>query len=237
MFDFLNNSPFNVYESIESPTSKSVKINLPLSDEPIELEGFTMSDSGKIVPKQQEESQNSKFIINNTEEHHSTIPIEEQQYETTSSNNVNQSLSGNKKKAMNFFTSKGLSNYAAAGLVGNLIRESSLNPNAVNPSSKAFGIAQWLGDRKKKLFAKYGKNPTFDQQLEFVWEELNSSHKKGLDMLKRSQSVEEAAANAFGWYEFSVGPKGAIAEMRKHGQDGLKSYNQGIKFSKSLLMS
>ena len=32
--------------------SKSVKINLPLSDEPIELEGFTMSDSGKIVPKQ-----------------------------------------------------------------------------------------------------------------------------------------------------------------------------------------
>jgi hypothetical protein len=29
-------------------------------------------------------------------------------------------------------------------------------------------------------------------------------------MLKQSLNVDEAAANAFGWYEFSVGPKGAI---------------------------
>ena len=42
---------------------------------------------------------------------------------------------------MNFFTSKGLSNHIAAGIVGNLLGESNLNPNAVNPSSKAFGIA------------------------------------------------------------------------------------------------
>ena len=52
MFDFLNNSPFNVYESVENPTSKSVKIDLPLNDEPIELEGFTTSDSGNIIPKE-----------------------------------------------------------------------------------------------------------------------------------------------------------------------------------------
>jgi hypothetical protein len=47
-------------------------------------------------------------------------------------------------------------------LVGNLIRESSLNPGAVNKTSGAYGIAQWLGSRKKSLFSKYGKNPTFD---------------------------------------------------------------------------
>jgi len=29
-------------------------------------------------------------------------------------------------------------------------------------------------------------------------------------MLKKSRTAEEAAANAFGFYEFSVGPSGAI---------------------------
>lgn len=225
MFDFLNNSPFNVYESVENPTNKSVKINLPLNDEPIELEGFTASDSGKIIPKQQEESQNSKFIINNTEEHHSTIPIEEQQYGTISSSNVNQSLSGNKKKAMNFFTSKGLSNHIAAGIVGNLLGESNLNPNAVNPSSKAFGIAQWLGDRKKKLFAKYGKNPTFDQQLEFLWEELNTSEKNSYNRLLKTQSIEEATNSFMKYFE------------RPSPREMAQSINKRIKFSKSLLIS
>jgi hypothetical protein len=42
---------------------------------------------------------------------------------------------------MEFFKNKGLSSIHSAGIVGNLLMESSLNPNAVNPSSKAFGIA------------------------------------------------------------------------------------------------
>ena len=145
------------------------------------------------------------------------------------------SLSDNKKKALNFFMSKGLELHQAAGLVGNLIRESGLNPNALNKNGGAFGIAQWLGSRKTNLISKYGKNPTFDQQLEYIWDELNSTHKTGLKMLKSSKNVTEAAANAFGWFEFSVGPQNAIREMNKYGQAGQKSYDQGIKFAKELL--
>lgn len=37
----------------------------------------------------------------------------------------------------------------AAGIVGNLMAESKLNPSAVNPNGGAEGIAQWLGERKK----------------------------------------------------------------------------------------
>lgn len=146
-----------------------------------------------------------------------------------------QQVSGNRKKAMDYFQSKGLTKHAAAGLVGNLIRESGLDPSALNKKNGALGIAQWLGDRKKALISKYGKNPTFEQQLDFIWEELNSTHKKGLQALQNSQTVDEAAANAFGWFEFQVGPKGAIAEMRKYGQDGLGAYNKGIKFAKELI--
>jgi hypothetical protein len=81
---------------------------------------------------------------------------------TNSIRTTKQNLKGNQKIAMNFFKSKGLNDYQAAGIVGNLMAESNLNYTAVNPSSKAYGIAQWLGDRKKKLFARYGKNPTFE---------------------------------------------------------------------------
>ena len=138
------------------------------------------------------------------------------------------------QKAVNFFMKKGLSRESASGLVGNLIRESRLQPNAINKYSKAYGIAQWLGDRKTKLFAKYGNNPTFEQQLQYVWDELNTTHTKGLQKLKESKTTEEAARNAFGYYEFSVGPEGAVLAMNKYGQNGKKSLNEGVQYANEL---
>jgi hypothetical protein len=141
------------------------------------------------------------------------------------------------KQAMSFFQSKGLTKEQAAGLVGNFIRESgeNLGTTEVNKSSGAYGIAQWLGDRKRALFRKYGSNPSFQDQLNYVWEELNSTHKTGLAKIKNSKTAAEAAANAFGYYEFQSGPKGAIAAMNNSGQNGNRSYNQGIKFANNLL--
>ena len=141
------------------------------------------------------------------------------------------------QKAVNFFMKKGLSRESASGLVGNLIRESRLQPNAINKYSKAYGIAQWLGDRKTKLFAKYGNNPTFEQQLQYVWDELNTTHTRGLQKLKESKTTEEAARNAFGYYEFSVGPKGAVLAMNKYGQNGKKSLNEGVQYANELYNS
>lgn len=139
------------------------------------------------------------------------------------------------QKAMQFFMNKGLTQAQAAGLVGNLMRESGMKPTALNSSSKAYGIAQWLGSRKKALFAKYGSNPTFDQQLDFVWHELNTTHKNGLRHLKASKTAAEAARNAMGYYEFSAGPEAAIAAMNRTGQAGNKSMQIGIENASKLL--
>ena len=116
---------------------------------------------------------------------------------------VKQDLQGSKKRAMEFFKSKKDSNgkqiltdYQIAGIVGNLMGESKLNAKAVNPTSGAFGYAQWLGDRKKKLFAKYGNNPTEEQQLEFIWEELNTSEKRAFEELLQTKTVD-GAINSF----------------------------------------
>lgn len=139
--------------------------------------------------------------------------------------------------AVSYFMNKGLSKVAAAGLVGNLMRESRMDPNALNPDKYggAHGLAQFRGARWKNLQKMYGNNPTFEQQLDYIWHELNTTHKKGLQMLKSSRTVDEAAKNAFGYYEFSKGPEDAIAQMAKYNKkmgynqaNGYKAMNDGI---------
>lgn len=139
------------------------------------------------------------------------------------------------QRAMQYFMNKGLTQAQAAGLVGNLMRESGMQSTALNSSSKAFGIAQWLGPRKKALFARYGSNPTLDQQLDFVWHELNTTHRNGLRHLKASKTAAEAARNVMGYYEFSAGPEAAIAAMNRTGQAGNKSMLRGIEYASKLL--
>jgi hypothetical protein len=92
----------------------------------------------------------------------------------SSSNNA--SLNAKRWACMNFFVKdNGLSLNQAAGIVGNLQQESSLDSAIVN-SIGASGLAQWLGSRKQQLFnfaSLKGKAwQDFDLQLEFIMHEL-----------------------------------------------------------------
>ena len=140
------------------------------------------------------------------------------------------------RQAVDYFVNKGLTKAQAAGLVGNLMRESGMNIAATNPNSGAYGLGQWLGNRKTRLFRRYGYHPTFEQQLNYIWDELNTSHRKGLQMLRASKTVNDAARNAFGYYEFSAGPEAAIRAMNGAGKNtkwknpnGTYALNSGIK--------
>jgi hypothetical protein len=93
-----------------------------------------------------------------------------------------------------YFISKGFSKEQAAGFVGNFWQESRLNPNAVNQKSGAIGIAQWLEPRKTQLLKK--NNPySLQTQLDFVWEELNSTEKNAYILIKASNTVEQSTYN------------------------------------------
>lgn len=94
--------------------------------------------------------------------------------------------------ALNFFRNKGLSDAQARGIVGNLMQESRGNHTAINKSSNAFGLAQWLGPRKERLIQKYGPNPTVQQQLEFIWEELNTTENKAFQKLLNTNTISDA---------------------------------------------
>ena len=208
-YDFLNNA-FTVFKPVQTP---EVKLNMPL------LENYDISDwasgiTSTGVPIAKGADSNSPTItFDNPEEYH---------FEQSSEMNPN--LDASKKKAMQFFQSKGLKAYQAAGIVGNLLGESNLNPNSVNSTSKAYGIAQWLGDRKKKLFSKYGNKPTFDQQLEFIWEELNNNEKNAFEKLLGTKSVEEATNSFMKHFE------------RPSTREMAQSITNRIKYSKELLV-
>lgn len=138
-------------------------------------------------------------------------------------------------QAMKYFMNKGLTDYQAAGIVGNLMRESSMNSDAVNKSSGAYGLLQWLGPRKKNLFKMYGEHPTFDQQLDYLWHELNTTHRKGLNLVLASPDASTAADKFFGNGAFLAGTERAIEEMNKYGQDGEGALKKGIDFAYNIL--
>lgn len=95
-------------------------------------------------------------------------------------------------QVINFFTSKGLSVNQARGILGNLMQESKGNHYAINRTSGAFGLAQWLGSRKQKLISKYGRNPSMQDQLNFIWEELNTTESKAMQALLNTNTVSDA---------------------------------------------
>lgn len=95
--------------------------------------------------------------------------------------------------AYKFYLNKGYTPAQSSAIVGNLIRESALNPSAVGDSGKAFGLAQWHPDRQAKAKGLYGEKwKDFDNQLEFVHWELNNTEKPAGDALKKTKSVWEA---------------------------------------------
>lgn len=221
---------FTTYTPVENP---EIKYESPLLESPIDISPWSSGFTNRGVPIVKDNTNSISPTINNT-------PMQEILYRSNQSttdysneidhsnnsttNNNFSKLNGNPKKAMEFFVGKGLSRHHAAGIVSNLMMESGtkLSPNAKNPTSGAYGIAQWLGSRKTKLFNKYGKNPTFDQQLEFIWEELNTDEKSAFNKLLSTSSIEDATRSFMKHFE------------RPSALEQKQSINTRLKYARSL---
>src|SRR6478609_2670597 len=100
----------------------------------------------------------------------------------------------NDKPAFDFFIGKGLTNFQAAGIVGNLDQESGVNPSSVQAGGPGRGIAQWSvggrwdstagGNNVLAYAASQGKSATsLSLQLDFIWLELTKFSGYGLAQL------------------------------------------------------
>jgi hypothetical protein len=105
----------------------------------------------------------------------------------------------NKGNIYNFLVSKGLNALQASAVVGNLMQESGpdLNPKALNSSSGAYGIAQWLGGRKTNLMKKdfYTQGATdpskeLQVQMDYLWEELQGPEKRSYEKLTTATTTD-----------------------------------------------
>jgi hypothetical protein len=104
--------------------------------------------------------------------------------------------SANEQKATDYLIQKGLPEHVAAGIVGNLAQESSLNPNAIQPGGNGRGIAQWdVRDRfqdLKKYATSQGKSANdLYTQLDYLVQEAKD--RGDLDKIKAATNPSEAA--------------------------------------------
>jgi hypothetical protein len=115
---------------------------------------------------------------------------------------------------LKYFTNKGLSLAAAAGIAGNIKNESGYNPAKIESTTtqatsdympvngKGFGLAQWTySDRQKPLvdFAKKQGVSIIDMnmQLDYMWQELTTSYVSTLNRLNSiSSSTTIGSASA-----------------------------------------
>lgn len=110
--------------------------------------------------------------------------------------------------AFQYYQGKGLEPHVAAGIVGNLMQESGLNPYAKGDNGKATGIAQWHPDRFKglKKWANTNNRDPYalETQLDYVLQEPGESQ-KALQALSGAKDSGEAAALFDKIYERSAG--------------------------------
>lgn len=111
-------------------------------------------------------------------------------------------ITGQAKKAYNYYLNRGVKPNVAAGIVGNLYKESGLNPMAVGDKGTAFGVAQWRGNRLsnlKKYANSRGRSYTdLNTQLDFILDEQGENQ---VLSLMGNQTPEEAAKTFADKYE------------------------------------
>lgn len=122
----------------------------------------------------------------------------------------------NQQQAYQFLIAQGYSPVAAAGIVGNLVQESGVNPT-VNPgdSGSAHGIAQWRGDRWAGLqdYARQNKGSVNDlnTQLGYLDYELRNRYGDTYQKLMNARTPGDAAGAFALGYERPKGAETGIA--------------------------
>lgn len=108
----------------------------------------------------------------------------------------------NDQAAYDYFVGKGLTNFQAAGIVGNLDQESGVDPTAVQQGGPGRGIAQWsvggrwdtdANDNCLWYASQQGQSSTsLTLQLDFIWYELTTFSGYGLAALRATTNVTDA---------------------------------------------
>ena len=134
---------------------------------------------------------------------------------------------------------RGLTVAQAAGVIGNLMAESQLDPTIIQggghatpdytpENGKGFGIAQWTFTARQAPLAKYMETykdiTNLDGQVGFMWSELTGTHSEALRKLKEVDTPGDAAYVFHKYYEGSADSPQQVAQVR--GGNAQKVYDR-----------
>jgi hypothetical protein len=112
-------------------------------------------------------------------------------------------VSNNESIAFSYFVNKGLTDVQSAGIIGNLMQESGMDPTIYQyGGGEGRGIAQWnagdrwdtaAGDNENDFAAQNGEDPwALNTELDFIWWELTNIQYYGLADLQAATNVGDA---------------------------------------------
>ncbi|MDB5170373.1 MAG: peptidase domain protein [Candidatus Saccharibacteria bacterium] len=144
---------------------------------------------------------------------------------------------GNEEKAFNYFLGKGLSKEQAAGILGNMARESGVDPQKIQGGARSkdpadagangYGLIQWTaGTRVVGYAKKYGvSGPIYElsTQLEIVWNHMNKDSPTGQNNILEGYKKITDAADAAVYFEIKM--EGA----------GVKAHNERVAAARAML--
>lgn len=110
-------------------------------------------------------------------------------------------MTSTEQQVFDFYKSKGLSNNAIYGIMGNIAVESGFKTDVTGDKGTSYGLFQWHNERWDglKKFAKEKGTDISDlnTQLEYSWHELNSTEKKALKELQNNKNTVSQYAEKF----------------------------------------
>lgn len=113
------------------------------------------------------------------------------------------------EKIWNMMKDFGWSDAVCAGIMGNLMAEvggQTLNLNWQSYTGNELGICQWMGGRQSGIISRYGSNPSCEEQVQYMYDELmgtNGVHRQVSEyqyQLIINSSTPEEAAKMFAMY-------------------------------------
>ena len=136
------------------------------------------------------------------------------------------------QEVMNALTGKGLNVAAACGVCGNMFYESTFNPAAVGDHGTSFGLCQWhnaRGTAMKSAVPNWETNVS--GQIDFLWNELNSSYQSTLEALKSASNTEAGAKQAADAFVRKFEQPGDIDNQSAKRQAKAAEYWNQVQFS------
>lgn len=134
--------------------------------------------------------------------------------------------SPNAAVAFDYLVGKGLRDYQAAAIIGNLQQESRLNPRAMSPPDPvqpSRGIAQWQppGWQALEVYANGRDVWSFQTQLKFLWYQLETTPYLGLEQLRAATTLEDAVVAFQDRFERPNAAKAATQNRIAYAQSAL----------------